>query len=193
MIETLEQSELKTSDGSRAVLRKGSGDDVLETRDRRGRLVFEFHPATGRAILHVPSSLEIEAAGAVCIRGRSVSIEAKEAAMLSTPDAGLRLNRDSASLKASSIRTESDDAVFCAALLQAEGKEIRFTGGRLELAFNRVVVAARDVVQRIENLLHTRAGRVRMVSRMDATIQARTANLVAKSDFRVQGETIHLG
>ena len=193
MPELKELEEIRAADGSRVAVRSDAGAEILETIDSRGRLIFEFHPATGRAVLHVPGALDVEAEGAIRLKGKTITLDAEHEMSLSSADSRLQMNPDA-------MRLDSGEIAFCAKEMkaradrgQAEIREIRFRAERLEQSIGRVILVARELLQRVEGLIHTRAGRVRIQSRRDVTIQTRTANLVAKDDFRVQGETIHLG
>lgn len=185
-------AEIRSSDGSRAVLRRDSGAEVLETRDARGRLVFEFHPATGRAVVHIPGSLEVQSEGEIRFRGRSIALEAERNVAITSEGAAIRLDHALA-IEAGQTRIDSGEIALHAGLVQAETREVRFQAERLEQTIGRALLTARELLQRVHGLVHTRAGRVRTQTRADFTLQAKTANLVAGGEFRVQGETIHLG
>lgn len=66
-----ETTELKASDGSSVAIRE---DDVLETRDSRGRLLFEYDPATGRAVVHVAGELELAAGRKITLRSPEIHL-----------------------------------------------------------------------------------------------------------------------
>lgn len=67
-------AELKTDDGSVAVREDG----ILETRDRRGRLLFEYDPATGTAAVYAAGDLRIRSGG-------TVEIDAERGVKITTP------------------------------------------------------------------------------------------------------------
>lgn len=193
MLDLMEKNEIRTSNGSRAALRDNNGDEVLETRDNLGRLIFEFHPATGKAIVCVPAALEIRAAGEIRFRGRAIELESERDVRIRTPETELHAGIDSLSVKTPSLRVASEDLTIQGGRVQAETRDVRFRADRLEQVVGRAVLVARDVFHRVEGLFHTRARRARTQVRQDFTVQARTGNLVAREDFRIQGETIHLG
>lgn len=74
--ESVVDLELRSEDGSSVAIRPGPEGEILETRDRRGRLLFEYDPATGRAVVHCAGDLRLHSEGVVEIRGdRAVRIE----------------------------------------------------------------------------------------------------------------------
>ncbi|MBI2901641.1 MAG: DUF3540 domain-containing protein [Planctomycetes bacterium] len=67
--------ELRTTEGSRVAVRE---DGILETRDRQGRILFEYDPATGRAAVYAPGDLRIRSGGCV-------EIDAEHGVKITTP------------------------------------------------------------------------------------------------------------
>jgi len=194
MLEQLKEiEEIKSSDGSRLALRTDEGGEVLETRDPRGRLIFEYHPATGRAVVHVPGALDVQAEGGIRFKGRTIALEADREVEVSSADSRLRVNPDSMTLESGSVALGAKEITVTGGRARADIREVHLRAEKMEQAVGRVILAARELIERVEGAIHTRAGRFKLQSRRDVTIQAKTANLVAKDDFRVQGETIHLG
>ena len=193
MLETLIDTEIRARDGSRVALRREAAGDVLETRDRAGRLVFEFHPATGRAVVHVPGALEVRAGDSIRFHGASIDIEADAELRLRSGTSAVTLAPGSAALQAERLGLEAEAVRLTAARVSATVGEARVRADLLDHAVGRALLWAREVVQRVDGLLSLHAGRVRARADGDYTVQARAANLTAREDFRVQGETIHLG
>ena len=74
--QALVDPELRSEDGSRVSIRSGPEGEILETRDRRGRLVFEYDPSSGRAVVHCAGDLRLHSQGTVEIEGeRGIRIE----------------------------------------------------------------------------------------------------------------------
>ena len=77
--------------------------------------------------------------------------------------------------------------------ITASAREVRTTWGKLEQVVGRLIVWAKESYQRVDGLLHSRAGRIRTESRGAYLLQANSARVHAKEEVRIQGETINLG
>jgi len=63
--QTVVEQELRAEDGSAVSIRPAPEGEILETRDSRGRLLFEYEPATGRGIVHCAGDLRFQSEGTV--------------------------------------------------------------------------------------------------------------------------------
>jgi hypothetical protein len=86
-----------------------------------------------------------------------------------------------------------------ARMAECEGREIRLSAdllriscAKLERIASRVLEYARESYQRVDNLLHIRAGRIRSESQSNHSLHGATVRVDAKEDVRIMGEKIHL-
>ncbi|GEM_PF-6197161 len=172
--EELTETELRSRDGSSVAIR----EDVLETRDSRGRLVFQYDPRTGRGVVHFPGGVEISS---------SKSLRLSSAEMVEIA-AGRGIVIDSRC-----VRARVGEADFEGGRVAARAGEAKFVWGKLDQSVGRLVQTVRNLYQRIEALWHVRAGRVRTESQGSYLLQAEDARVQAKGDVRIQGESINLG
>src|SRR3954471_8076954 len=84
---------LRARDGSAAVLEHAGGAEVLRVSDGRGRLLFEYHPAEGRAVVYAPDGdLDVEAGGRVRLRAGAIELHATDALGVSARRAEVTLD-----------------------------------------------------------------------------------------------------
>jgi hypothetical protein len=182
--------ELAAADGSAVSIRPGSTGETLETRDRSGQLLFEYQPATGRAIVHLPGlglefrsvdgRLELVCDRPLTIRSEgTVEIQGERGTNLSCGPSSLRVGPEALELDAPVARVRVDEA--------------RVACGKVEQSLGRVITWAKQVYERVEELLHVRAGRIRTEAEQGHLIQASQARVQAEGDVHVQGRTINLG
>lgn len=158
---------LQTEDGSAVAIRENR---ILETRDAKGRLLFEYDVVTGSAVVHL--------AGALRVRAGEVDIEARR---------GVRIASGESEVTLSPVGIEGT-----APRVSAKAQDARFAWGSVEHLVGRLRVWARSVYERVEGLFHTRAERVR-VEADDHLVQAGSATVVAQDDVRIDGKSINLG
>ena len=190
MNQTIPGTELTAADGSSVVLRPASQGDILETRDPRGRILFEYDSSSGRAVVHFPGSeFEIQSSdgrvelvcktGLTIRSGGTVRIESEREVRMVSGASGFAVDPERVSLEAPAA--------------DARVGEARVACGKLEQSFGRVIGWAKVVYQRIEDLMHVRAGRIRTEADKGHLVQAERARVQADGDVHIQGRTINLG
>ncbi len=167
-------SRLPLPGGGHAALEAAEGSTVLRVYSR-DTLVIEYDPVTHRTrVMPEAGDLELAApAGNLALRAEgSVTIDAGAVAVRSRSGIGLAVE---------------------AARLLAEVASLRLVAGRVETLAKTVVEKTRNLYRAVEELLETRAGRVR--SLVDGTyhLKARDAVVRAERDVDVDGEKIRLG
>jgi len=194
MIDCKQEMELHSEDGSLVRICPSPEGEALETRDSLGRLLFEYHPATGRGILHFSGTgLDIQSAGRVRIHSdTTIDLEAKHGVRLAGPDAHLELNRG-IEITSPAVHAEIEDLRYSGHSLVAQASEARTSFGKLEQVVGRFFQFARHWYQRAEALLHTRAGRIRAEASESYLLQTEQVSVQATQDVRIQGKTINLG
>ena len=97
------------------------------------------------------------------------------------------------------ISIASDKMTAKGRMVECDGWEIRLHAemlriscAKLERIASRVLEYARESYQRIDNLLHVRAGRIRSESQSNHSLHGATVRIDAKEDVRIMGEKIHL-
>jgi len=192
-------------------------DGVVRVRDRRGQLVFEFDPDTGRAVLHVAAgdlTLSVPA-GAVTVEARDgfrvatdgrVELSGAEGVRLTAPPSeGVAGSSVVLDARGTAVATHRLDArAQVAELNVGEGRVVarslhtavehaRQVAGVVELEANRVIERAKNVYREVEDLAQTRAGRIRVVALNTFHLLGKRTFLKAEEDMKIRGEKIHLG
>lgn len=211
-----EQGRVAFPGGGYAALETEEGSTVLRIHSPRDTLILEYDPAAGRTRLTpeagdlelvVPAgNLALRAAGSVSIKGGAVAIRSRSAIGLAVEDATggarsiLSLEGGTARLAASSLDVaavqaslQAEETRYAGRSLLAEVATLRLVAGRVETFARTMVEKTRNLYRVVEELLETRAGRVR--SRVDGTyhLKARDAVLRAERDVDLDGEKIRLG
>lgn len=176
---------------------------ALEIHDPEGRLLLQYDPATGRAVLHLPGAevnieskegrvvlsseqdLVLESSRKVRIHGRrGVSIEGDRSAL----DLGRR-----ASFRAPALDSKIGEVRHEGERVEAKATEAVFSWGRLKQVVDRCLQFARESYLRIESVFDTRAGRIRTEAEQAYDVRADQARLIARGDVRIDGKTINMG
>lgn len=189
--------------------------EPVYVRDRRGELLFEYDPASDRAVLHVPvgdlevsvphGALRMTARDGVSLAtdgdvsvsgGRSVELRA---ARTEGPASRIALQPGELSLVGSVLTAAADRAEILASKLGVKAHDVESHVDRvrsvvkvLDVRAGRIVERAKDVYREVEGLSQTRAGRLRMVAQKAVQIVGENALLKARDRMKVKGERIHL-
>jgi len=153
---------------------------TLEVRDPLGKKILEYDPDSGRMVLHLPAGkLEVSSTheGIELVTSSSLRIRAGGTLMLQ--GAALEVDVPRAELRAQEVVASARNAAF--------------SWGKLEQTVGRFFQWAKSVYVRIEEVLHTRAGRIRTQVAEESIVEAREIRLRSAQDVKIQGETIHLG
>jgi hypothetical protein len=190
MTRTLTPPEIVAADGSSVRLRTGAVGEILETKDARGRVLFEYDAGTGRAVVRFPGTgLEIQAVDGrvelVCENGLTIRSGGK--VEIASPS-GVTLASEQSTL---SLDPERIAAGAVAADVRVG--DAKLACGKLEQSLGRVISWSKAVYQRVEELLHVRAGRMRTEAEGQHLVQADRARIHAEGDVHVQGRSINLG
>ena len=159
---------------------------------------FALWPATGRWRWRAAGSVAIDA-GAVTGRSRSgigLAVEGEDGAtqsVLALDGGTARLTAPTLDFAARQASLQAEETRYAGRSLLAQVASLRLVAGRVETIARTVVEKTRNLYRAVEELLETRAGRVR--SRVDGTyhLKARDAVVRAERDVDVDGEKIRLG
>jgi hypothetical protein len=169
---------LETRAGAVVSIVEREGEERIEVRDAREKLLIEIDPATGRATVTVPGDLcfaapngdiDLTAGGAVRLRGKKLELEAVEGRV------GIR------------------DLHVGGVTLQARLDQAKLEVGRLETVADRVFERARSVFRQAEDLYQLKAGRLRELVKGGYAVRAGHASLVADDEVKIDGKQINLG
>jgi hypothetical protein len=218
-VEAASQSNARVvaRDGSSALRVVDGEDERLQIQDRQGRLLFEYRPQSGTAVVSVPEGdLQIRAPGGNIdlVSGRALRLSAVgPLSMTSVRDLSLtagggrrgegstlRLAPDDAALTAErlSLRAALGDMVIGRARYRGEQfdanvSRAKLVLGKLECLAERVVTQARSLYQRVEHLHHTSAGRVRTLVQGTFDVRSRRLRLKCTEIAKIDGREIHFG
>jgi hypothetical protein len=182
------RSSCSTTDGATAaVLRTEHGDERLEVRDGRSRLLFEYVPDGARCVVHLP-------AGDLLLRADEGAIELDAAK-------GIRLRGGPLlDLEADTLRTSADEAEVTLAralvrvdVLESVYRRLRQKVDIMETRAGRIVERAQESYRDVQTLAQTRAGRIRLVAEKTFHVLGTRALLKAHEDVKIKGDKIHLG
>jgi len=190
MTQSLTGNELAAADGSAVSIRPGSGGETLETRDRDGQLLFEYQPATGRATVRLPGlGLEFRS-----VDGRTELVCDRNLTIRSEGTVEIVGERGSTlACGPSSVRVGQEGLELEAPVARVRAGEAKIACGKVEQSLGRVITWAKQVYERVEDLLHVRAGRIRTEAENGHLVQASQARVQAEGDVHVQGRSINLG
>jgi len=157
----------------------------------------ERDPVSGKVLLHFPGAdleigvvdgkLEISSTCGIRIRSdRGVEIAGSD-------DSRLELDRKGVVLASPALDMRVRETDFVGERITARSERVKVVWGKLEQVVGHFVGFAKEVYQRIEGLVHTRAGRIRTEAGRAYLLQADRARIQATGDVRVQGRTINLG
>jgi hypothetical protein len=200
------ERRLVSSAGASVAIRDEAGEERIEVRDSRARLLFELDPKTGRTVVWAPDGdIAFRAAGNVELSaGASVRLRAGDELHLETGDgrseSTLSVGRRFATLSAEALRLAADRAELVFGETQIESRTVRsqvndakLVMGRLETITDRLFEQARSVYRTVEDLHQLKTGRARTLVRDGFELRAGHATIEADDDVKVDGKSIHLG
>ena len=176
--------ELRTMDGTTAGIRGSS----LEVRDPRGRVLFEYDTTTGRAFFHLPdATLDVRSVGGKIEIGSEQGLRIRSAESVEILGGRSRLEiGDTVKIEAPRLEARLER-------IDASATEVRTVWGRLEQTVGRLFQWTKNLYLRVEELAHTRAGRVRTESAGAYHVQAESARVQVRDEVKIEGRQIHLG
>lgn len=168
--------------------------EILELRDSDGRPILEYDRREGKAIVYLPQArLQVRSSDG------TVEISSDRPIRISTPETleldaarGVRVTGP-LDLRCPKVEARVGELNWQGERITARAGDVRVTWGRLEQVVGRFLAFAKTVYERVEGLLHTRAGRVRAESKGAYLVQADHAAIAAQDDVKIQGKTINLG
>lgn len=182
--------------------------------DKRGRLIFEYDPASERAVLHVAEGdleldvprgalrmkardgVSLESAGEVALRGGRIELEASRG---EGPSARVAMQPGELSVVGAVLTAAADRAELLAGKVGVKARELESHVDRarsvvqvLDVRAGRIVERAKDVYREVSGLSQTRAGRLRLVAQKAASLVGENTLVKARDRVKVKGERIHL-
>ncbi len=187
-VESDEASRCRASDGAEASLVDGDeGDDALVVHNGEGQILFEYHAATSRCVVHQPT-------GDLVLRAPSgaIALEAAEGLQLR---GGPVIDIEADLLRASTddLEVTSAEVTFVADVVTSTARRLRQRIDLLETTAGRIVERAGETYRDVERLAQTRAGRVRIVAKKTFHVLGERTLLKATKDVKLKGEKIYLG
>jgi hypothetical protein len=177
--------------------------EVLEARDSNQRLLLRFDPAARTAVICLPDAelmlrsvngtIELSSSSPIRIRsGQRLELTAGESESLESASR-LAVTVGGVELDTRALRATVRETNFVGEALTARADRVILVWEKCERIVGRAFDYARHAYQRVEVLLHVRAGRIRTESHGPLVMQSRTTRIQATDDVRVQGQTINLG
>jgi hypothetical protein len=192
--------------GAATVYRDGAR--LLEVRDRRGELIFEYDPGNDRSRIIVnrgtldisapEGDIRFNAGGRVHLQGSVVELSA--GTLPGTKPSRFSLGPFRSSWLAPSLdirsgqgRIELDDVDYRGKRLISRVARARLAWGRLESLVDCLVQKARTSFTTVEELSQTKAGRMRTLVAGAFRMKAERASLKTGKNFDIDGERINIG
>ena len=191
---------------ARAVSRNGSR--LLEVRDKRGDLIFEYDPDQDCSrVLVNTSDLEVNApegdirfsaGGRIQMNGSKLELGASSTSGMGR--SRLNLGPYSTRLQSMNLDVQTGKGKFDVTEADYSGKRLvsrvsraRLEWGRLESFVDALIQKARTSFTTVEELSQTKAGRMRTLVAGAFRMTAERAKLKTKKSFDIDGERINLG
>lgn len=170
--------ELRAQDGASALLRDDG--EILELRDPQGRLIIEYDTRESRAIFYFPEA--------------QLRVRSADGKVEFSSDQGMKFaTKGALELEAKRLDARIGETDFRGERIVARATEVRVAWGKLEQVVGRLFTFAKNVYERVEGLLHSRAGRVRAESKGSYLVQAERVTVAAQDDVKLQGKVINVG
>lgn len=201
--------------GRRLVTRQGASTEValdadgerIQVRDPVGRLIFEYHPETGRSVITVPSGdlsfaapngdIDLVAGGEVRCRGaRGVTIAGgaeDDAAKLDLAGSEARLGARRLEVSGERAELLFAEATYHGVRLSAAVDQARIVASRIETLAVDVFERVKRSIRRVEEVDQLEAGRVRALVTGSYSVRSGHASIVADDDVAIDGKRVHLG
>ncbi len=174
-------------EGASARLVETDGGERIEVRDAEDRLIFDYRPDAGRAVLSMPAgdlALSAPNGNIDLVSGKAIRARAGEAVALEGPK-----------LRVAGERGEFliGEATYRGRRLSATVETAKVVLDRLETVASRLVERAKNVYRHVENLNQIKAGRMRSLVQGAHHQKAGRMSIKADDDVKVDGRRIHLG
>ncbi len=200
---------IRTSDGAGARLLQREEEQVIVVHDPDGAILFEYDPARGRSVVHVPQgdlqlnapegNIDLNAGkGIRCTGAEEIHLSAKGRDRL--PDQCLRVDGEGAHFGVHTMDVAAGKGDFRIGRTSFHGKHFTSSVDRARMSFDRFEIAARRFMQRSEQYFHwvrqlcqVQAGRMRTLVFGAHHVQSRRTTLVAEEDVHIDGKKINLG
>ena len=166
---------LVTPSGASAFVR----DELIEVRDPKGRILFEYDAVTGKGSLTMPTgnlSLQAPEGDVEIVAGRKVTLKA--------PDVSLTSER---------AKMLVGEAELRGIRVTAAVEQVFVVAERLEQVASSVFQRAKRVMRHVEDLEQLTAGRVRTIVEGAYSVKSERASIQAKDEVKIDGERVHLG
>ncbi len=192
--------------GAATVYRDGTR--LLEVRDRRGELIFEYDPDhdrsrvivnTGTLDVSAPEGdIRFSAGGRIHLKGSVVELGTN--GLPGTEQSRFSLGPFRSGLQSASLDIRSGQGRFDLGDVDYSGKRLvsrvtraRLSWGRLESLADSLIQKARTSFTTVEELSQTKAGRMRTLVAGAFRLKAERACLKTDKSFDIDGERINIG
>ncbi len=202
--------------GGHAAIETAEGLTTLRVYSPRDSLILEYDPAGERTrvtpeggdleIAAPVGNLALSAAGEVAIEGGAVAVRSRSGIALAVEDGAgaarsvlvleggtVRLAAPALDIATRQASLKAEEARYTGRSLLAELASLRLVAGRVETLARTVVEKTFNLYRNVEELLETRAGRVRSLVAGTYHLKARDAVVRAERDVDLDGEKIRLG
>jgi hypothetical protein len=204
-------------DGTRALINRANGDEIIQVRDAADQLIFEYRPAEGKGTISMATgdlALKAPTGDIVLEAGRGIRCQAgtdieltgastvKVAAGTESNPLSTRLNLTTrtAALTASRLELTAKRGVMRIATAEYFGVALNSTIERVhsvvekfESVAERIIQRVKDSYRHVDGLDQTKARRVRTLVKDAHYTKAGQVYVLADDDVKIDGNKIRLG
>lgn len=173
-------AQILSRSGATAAIREVDGGERIQIAAPDGALLFDYDPASGRAVITVPAGnlvLSAPRGDVELVAGGSLRLTAQREVTLSGPRGVWAFGETTLSSLKANVNVENARGVF----------------GRVETVASQIVQRAKNVFRRVEEVDDLAAGQQRSVVRGAYTLRSERAVIQAEDDVKIDGERIRLG
>jgi hypothetical protein len=209
-------TQLLTQSGASVAVSQSAGEEIVQVHSKQGALVFEYHPESGKTVVNIQDGdlefstrnggIAFHSAKDIRINAPAISILSRWGTRLgvmggdSKVKTALTLKPESLKLDSGELEIVAKDAKLLFADAQYKGESFNGEIGIMKIAAQRVeslagtvIAKAKNIYQTVEELTQLQTGRLRTLVEGAFHLKARKAVMKADEEFKVDGETIHLG
>lgn len=208
---------LTTEQGASAAIVERDGEQCIEVRDSLQRLLFEYHPQSGKGSLTMPQgdlALHAPQGNIDLVAGRGIRCTSKDTISLTSAraveiaarradgsgESALTLERGLARLRGKRLEVAGeqadiaiDEAAYQGRRLALTVDNVRMVMDKVERVAVRVIERAHDVYRYVQNLDLHKSRRARVLVEDSYHVHSERTVIKARKDVKIKGDKIHLG
>lgn len=212
-----EPEAIVTREGATAHLAAQDKGQAIQVRDAQNRLLFSYHPQSGKCVLSVAAgdlvlqapqgNIDLLSGKNIRFQGpQQVTVMAGQSITLATPAAtgrlksSFRLGPQNLDLSSQDLRLTARQADFLVGRGRYRGRTFsatlqsaRLIADKLETMAARMVQRAKDLYSYVQDLSQLKAGRRRVLVKNSYHLKSRRGYIKTEEEIKIDGSKIDLG